>query len=90
MTKTISMRVTPHEDEQIRIAAAAANLSVASYVYRRVTDTPILSTPALAALAELVSALRGLENAGSADLDLLEELRTHVAALCRSPLELVR
>jgi len=55
MTKTVSLRLKPHQIEEIKVAALAANLSVSSYLYRRVTDTPVLSNPELAALARLVS-----------------------------------
>lgn len=84
MTKTLSMRVEPHQAEQIEVAATAANLKVGPYLYHRVTDTPIIYTPALAALAELVCTLRRLETNGCADREMLETLRAMIIQLSRT------
>jgi hypothetical protein len=87
VTKTLSMRVYPHEAEQIEVAATAANLKVGPYLYKRVTDAPILSTPELAALAELVCTLRRLETSGGAHREILEGLRDMIGQFCRALLE---
>lgn len=58
---TLSLRVKPKQAEDIRVAAMAANMSVSEYLYRLVKQRPILSSPGLAALAELVATLRRLE-----------------------------
>ncbi|WP_343342899.1 hypothetical protein WJT74_06400 [Sphingomicrobium sp. XHP0239] len=86
MTKTVSLRLKPHQIEEIKVAALAANLPVATYLYRRVTDTPILSTPALAALAKLVGLLHKLEINGRCDLHALDELRALVRELSQTPI----
>jgi hypothetical protein len=80
---TLSMRVTPDEAEAIRIAATAHHLDVGPYLYSRVTNQPILSTPALAALAELISTLHRLEAAGMADAALMQDLRREIVRLSR-------
>ncbi|MCA0978809.1 hypothetical protein LCM19_10580 [Qipengyuania flava] len=81
MTKTVSLRLKPHQVEQVEAAALAANLPVATYLYRRVTDKPILSTPALAALAQLISVVRNFEINGRCDPHVLDELRAMVTML---------
>lgn len=77
------MRVEPHQAEQIEVAATAANLKVGPYLYHRVTDTPILHTPALAALAELICTLRRIEATGCADYEVLEALQAMIIQLSR-------
>lgn len=85
MTTTKSLRLDAQQLEEIEAAAFAANLPVATYLYKRVTDTPILTTPALAALAQLISTLNELKSVGCADVQLLEELRTMVLQLSGRP-----
>ncbi|MCH2497388.1 MAG: hypothetical protein MK104_10275 [Erythrobacter sp.] len=87
MTKTVSLRLKPHQIEEIKVAALAANLSVSSYLYRRVTDTPVLSNPELAALARLVSLAHKLETDVCCEPQLLEELHALVRELSNSPSE---
>ena len=84
MTKTVSLRLKTHQIQEIKVAAFAANLPVSSYLYRRVTDTPILSNPQLAALARLVSLAHKLENDGRGESPLLNELRSLVRELSSS------
>lgn len=85
MSKTVSLRLKPHQIMEIKAAAFAANLSVSSYLHRRVTDTPILSNPALAALAQLVSLAHKLETDGRGEPPLLDELRALVCELSNLP-----
>lgn len=85
MTKTKSLRLDAQQLEEIEAAAFAANLPVATYLYNRVTDTPILTSPALAALAQLISTLHELKSVGCADVPLLEELRAMVLQLSGRP-----
>lgn len=85
MTRTVSLRLEEHQIEQIKVAALAAHLPIATYMHRRVTDTPILSTPALAALAELVSLTRKLQIDGHASPEHLDEIRALVGSLSAVP-----
>ena len=87
MTKTVSLRLKPHQIQEIKVAALAANLPVSSYLYRRVTDTPVLSNPELAALARLISLAHKLETDVRGDPQLLQELRALVCELSNSPSE---
>lgn len=86
-TVTLSMRVTAAQAEQIRIAAAAAHLTVAAYLHRRVTDRPIISTPQLATLAELIRTLMRLEASQEPVPELLDALRGEIARLSLAPAE---
>jgi uncharacterized protein (DUF1778 family) len=86
-TVTLSMRVTAAQAEQIRIAAAAAHLNVATYLHRRVTDRPIISTPRLAMLAELIRTLMRLEASHEPVPELLDALRVEIAQLSLVPTE---
>ena len=81
MTRTLSMRLAEEQMEEIEVAAFAAHLPVATYLYRRVTSAPILSTPALAALAQLLRLTRTLESDARTEPELLDELRTLVELL---------
>ena len=81
-TVTLSVRVSVKQAEQIRVAAFAANQFVSEYIYRRLTRKPILATPALAALAELMSTLRRLEAACETGAEPPERLRQEVHRLC--------
>ena len=83
-TVTLSLRAKPTQAEQIRVAAMAANLSVSEYLYRRVTGKPILSTPALAALAELVATLRRLEVESGKASPTTDFLQLEILRLCRA------
>ena len=85
MSKTVSLRLKPHQIEQIKVAAFAAHLPVSPYLYRRVTDTPVLSNPELAALARLVSLAHKLEIDGRGEPTLLDELRALVRELSNLP-----
>ncbi|MXO48116.1 hypothetical protein GRI69_07590 [Erythrobacter vulgaris] len=81
MSKTVSLRLQPRQIEEIKVAAFAAHLPVSTYLYRRVTDTPVLSTPALAALAELLRLTRRLESDARTEPQLVDELRGLVELL---------
>lgn len=83
----MTMRVPPAEAEQIRIAAKAAHLTVSEYIYRRVTARPVLATPKLAALAQLLQTLKRLEEANAASPELLEAIRCEISHLSLSPRE---
>lgn len=79
---TLSMRVSVEEALEIHVAAIAANLSRAEYLYRRVTDRPVISMPKLAALAELICTLRRLERVVAVEPDLVIGLRFEITRLC--------
>lgn len=81
-TVTLSGRFSAEQAEQVRVAALASNMTVSEYIRRRITGKPILSTPALAALAKLVATLRRLEVATEADDETREGLRHEVHRLC--------
>lgn len=75
MTRTASLRLTQLEFEEIKVAAQAAHLPVGTYLYKRVFASPIISTPRLAALAQLISLLQRLEVEGRSEAHLMDELR---------------
>lgn len=83
-TVTLSLRVTAKQAEHIRVAAFAANRTVSEYIKHRVIGKPILATPALAALAALMSALRRLEHSSETRAQTSEQLLEEVHNLCRA------
>lgn len=83
-TEVFSLRVNSAQASSIAVAASAAHLSRSEYLYRRVTDKAIISTPALAALAELISLLHRLESLSDVDTALLTKLRDLVLMLCQA------
>lgn len=79
---TLSMRVSAEEAQEIHVAAIAANLSRAEYLYRRVTDRPVIFMPKLAALAELICTLRRLERVAVVEPNVVSGLRREITRLC--------
>jgi len=84
---TLSLRVTPLQAEEVETAALSAHLTVGAYLYRRVTDRPILSTPKLAALAQLTRTLKRIETSDDPAAELVEALTAAVAQLSLMPTE---
>lgn len=86
----MSFRVTIDEESDIRIAARAANMKIGTYVRKRIFDQPVFAAPALSALAEVMSALKRLENAGelgAANIAELELCIDHLASAVAQELD---
>lgn len=81
LCKTLALRVSAEENQQIRASAFAGHLSVSEYLRRRTFDQPTLSYPMLAALAELMSTLARLEQRNADSEPLVEKIRAVVENL---------
>jgi hypothetical protein len=84
---TLATRATPRQAEEVEVAAGAAHLTISAYLYRRITGRPILSTPRLAALAQLMRTLKRVEASDEPASELVQALEAAVAQLSLMPAE---
>ncbi len=85
VSKVVNLRVTEHEDFQIRAAARSAGLTVSNYLRRLTFDYQLALHPIHATLATLMSMAARLENGPvdrQSEVDELRSLIETVSMLC--------